>query len=137
MHTFRYHYLLLLFVFLLNIEYITAQTSGVSLSDIESLESLTDTLRVTTSQRGHLTNSLDVLNGQTAGLTVGSNSNPEAMLSSVRVRGNHSLTGGNEPLVIIDGMSSDLRTLSTIFPGDIESFTIMKDAAQTAQYGAR
>lgn len=137
MHTFRYHYLLLLLIFLLNIEYITAQTSGVSLSDIESLESLTDTLRVRTSQRGHLTNSLDVLNGQTAGLTVGSNSNPEAMLSSVRVRGNHSLTGGNEPLVIIDGMSSDLRTLSTIFPGDIESFTIMKDAAQTAQYGAR
>lgn len=97
----------------------------------------TDTLRVETSRRGHLTNALDVLNGQTAGVTVGSNTNPEAMLSSVRVRGNHSLTGGNEPLVIIDGMSSDLRTLATIFPGDIESFTILKDAAQTAQYGAR
>ena len=96
-----------------------------------------DTLRVETSRRGHLTNSLDVLNGQTAGVTVGSNTNPEAMLSSVRVRGNHSLTGGNEPLVMIDGMSSDLRTLATIFPGDIESFTILKDAAQTAQYGAR
>ena len=105
--------------------------------NIERLESLTDTLHVETSHRGHLTNSLDVLNGQTAGVTVGSNTNPEAMLSSVRVRGNHSLTGGNEPLVIIDGMSSDLRTLSTIFPGDIESFTILKDAAQTAQYGAR
>ncbi|MBQ8940153.1 MAG: hypothetical protein IJ047_08025, partial [Paludibacteraceae bacterium] len=49
-----------------------------------------DTLRVETSRRGHLTNSLDVLNGQTAGVTVGSNTNPEAMLSSVRVRGNHS-----------------------------------------------
>ena len=97
----------------------------------------TDTLRVETSRRGHLTNALDVLNGQTAGVTVGSNTNPEAMLSSVHVRGNHSLTGGNEPLVIIDGMSSDLRTLATIFPGDIESFTILKDAAQTAQYGAR
>ena len=96
-----------------------------------------DTLRVETSRRGHLTNALDILNGQTAGVTVGSNTNPEAMLSSVRVRGNHSLTGGNEPLVIIDGMSSDLRTLATIFPGDIESFTILKDAAQTAQYGAR
>ena len=105
--------------------------------DIETLESLTDTLMVETSRRGHLTNSLDVLNGQTAGVTVGPNSNPEAMLSSVRVRGNHSLTGGNEPLVIIDGMSSDLRTLSSVFPGDIESFTILKDAAQTAQYGAR
>lgn len=64
----------------------------------------TDTLLVETSRRGHLTNALDVLQGQTAGVTVGSNANPEAMLSSVRVRGNHSLTGGNEPLVIIDGM---------------------------------
>lgn len=106
-------------------------------TDISQQESLTDTLRVETQQRGHLTNSLDIFNGQAAGVSVGSNTNPEAMLSSVRVRGNHSLTGGNEPLVIIDGMSSDLRTLSTIFPGDIESFTILKDAAQTAQYGAR
>lgn len=97
----------------------------------------TDTLRVETSRRGMLVNALDVLNGQTAGVTVGSNTNPEAMLSSVRVRGNHSLTGGNEPLVIIDGMPSDLRTLATVFPGDIESFIILKDASQTSQYGAR
>ena len=101
------------------------------------IESGRDTLRVETSKRGYLSNALDVLSGQAAGVTVGSNTNPEAMLSSVRVRGNHSLTGGNEPLVIIDEMSSDLRTLATIFPGDIESFTILKDAAQTAQYGAR
>ncbi len=107
------------------------------LKAIEKAESLTDTLRVETSRRGYLINALDVLNGQSAGVTVGSNTNPEAMISSVRVRGNHSLTGGNEPLVIIDGMSSDLRTLSTIFPGDIETFTILKDAAQTALYGAR
>ncbi len=110
---------------------------GVGAEQPVPAESVTDTLRVETSRRGHLTNALDVLNGQTAGVTVGSNTNPEAMLSSVRVRGNHSLTGGNEPLVIIDGMSSDLRTLATVFPGDIESFTILKDAAQTAQYGAR
>ena len=108
-----------------------------SAEEIAKLNSTTDTLLVKTAQLGHLTNALDVLQGQTAGVTVGSNTNPEAMLSSVRVRGNHSLTGGNEPLVIIDGMSSDLRTLATVFPGDIESFTILKDAAQTAQYGAR
>ena len=105
--------------------------------NMQPAEAVTDTLRVETSKRGHLTNALDVLSGQAAGVTVGSNTNPEAMLSSVRVRGNHSLTGGNEPLVIVDGMSSDLRTLATIFPGDIENFTILKDAAQTAQYGAR
>ena len=60
-----------------------------------------------------------------------------AMLSSVRVRGTTSLTGGNDPLVIIDGVSADLATLSTIYPADIESFTILKNAAETAKYGSR
>ena len=59
------------------------------------------------------------------------------MLNSVRVRGTTSLTGGNDPLVIIDGVSSDLATLSSIYPADIESFNILKNAAETAQYGSR
>lgn len=141
MKTMKYHKYIfsmlagLIIIGFANVEQLSAQVK--QFSSIEKAESINDTLLVETSQRGHLTNSLDVLNGQTAGVTVGSNTNPEAMLSSVRVRGNHSLTGGNEPLVIVDGMSSDLRTLATIFPGDIESFTILKDATQTAQYGAR
>src|SRR3712207_7987065 len=59
------------------------------------------------------------------------------MLNAVRVRGTTSLTGGTDPLVIIDGVSACLPTLSTIYPADIESFTILKDASETAQYGSR
>ena len=59
------------------------------------------------------------------------------MISAVRVRGTTSLTGGNDPLVIIDGVTADLAVLSTIYPADIESFTILKDASETAQYGSR
>ena len=88
-------------------------------------------------ERGHISTAIEVFSGNTAGVTIGNDQNSEAMLTSVRVRGNSSLTGGNEPLVIIDGMSSDLRTLSTIYPGDIENFTVLKDASQTAQYGSR
>ncbi|MBQ8046955.1 MAG: SusC/RagA family TonB-linked outer membrane protein [Prevotella sp.] len=88
--------------------------------------------------KGLLNNSLDALTGQAAGVNVASSgSDRMAMLSSVRVRGTTSLTGGNDPLVIIDGVSSDLATLSTIYPADIESFTILKNAAETAQYGSR
>ena len=86
--------------------------------------------------KGLVNNSLDALNGQAAGVSI-SGANHEAMLNSVRVRGTTSLTGGNDPLVIIDGVSSDLSTLSTIYPADIESFTILKDASETAQYGSR
>ena len=87
--------------------------------------------------KGLVTSSIDALNGQAAGVQVMTGGNQEAMVSAVRVRGTTSLTGGNDPLVIIDGVTSDLATLSTIYPADIESFTILKDASETAQYGSR
>ena len=88
--------------------------------------------------KGLMTNSLDALNGQAAGVNISSSgADRMAMLSSVRVRGTTSLTGGNDPLVVIDGVNSDLATLSSIYPADIESFNIRKNAAETAPYGSR
>ena len=87
--------------------------------------------------KGLVISSLDALSGQAAGVQVASGSNQETMVSAVRVRGTTSLTGGNDPLVIIDGVTASLATLSTIYPSDIESFTILKDASETAQYGSR
>ncbi len=87
--------------------------------------------------KGLVTNSLSALSGQAAGVQVSNGANRLAMLSSVRVRGTTSLTGGNNPLVIIDGASADISVLSSIYPADIESFTILKNAAETAKYGSR
>ena len=87
--------------------------------------------------KGLITSSLDYLSGQAAGVQVASSGNQEVMVSAVRVRGTTSLTGKNDPLVIIDGVTADLAILSTIYPADIESFTILKDASETAQYGSR
>ena len=87
--------------------------------------------------KGLITSSLDALSGQAAGVQVTQDDNQEAMVSAVRVRGTTSLTGKNDPLVIIDGVAADLTILSTIYPADIESFTILKDASETAQYGSR
>ena len=87
--------------------------------------------------KGLVTNSLSALSGQAAGVTVSNADNRMAMLSSVRVRGTTSLTGGNDPLVVIDGVTADLAVLLSIYPADIESFTILKNAAETAQYGSR
>jgi len=86
--------------------------------------------------KGLVTSGLGALQGQAAGVTV-SGANTSAMLSAVRVRGTTSLTGGNDPLVVIDGVMSDLATLSSLYPGDIESFTVLKDASETAPYGSR
>lgn len=87
--------------------------------------------------KGLVINSLDAISGQAAGVAVTTGENRMAMINSIRVRGTTSLTGGNDPLVIIDGVYSDLATLSTIYPADIESFAILKNASETAPYGSR
>ena len=90
------------------------------------------------SNKGAANNALDVLSGQAAGVNVTSNGlDRMAMLNSVRVRGTTSIIGGNDPLVLIDGVTSDVLALSTIYPADIESFRILKNAAETAMYGSR
>ena len=90
------------------------------------------------SSKAGVNNALDVLSGQAAGVNVTSNGlDRMAMLNSVRVRGTTSIIGGNDPLVLIDGVTSDVLTLSTIYPADIESFRILKNAAETAMYGSR
>ena len=87
--------------------------------------------------KGLVNNPLSALNGKVAGVNISNGEDRMAQLSSVRVRGTTSLTGGNDPLIIIDGVYSDLATLSTIYPADIESFAILRNAAETAQYGSR
>ena len=88
--------------------------------------------------KGLVSSALDALSGRVVGVNMVSNGQDRmAMLTSVRVRGTTSLTGGNDPLVIIDGVSSDLATLSTIYPADIESFTVLKNASETSKYGSR
>lgn len=110
---------------------------GYAGGDVKTASGAIDKVDRERMNKGLVRNSLDALNGQAAGVAISSGTNTGAMLSSVRVRGTTSLTGGNDPLVIIDGVQSDLTTLSNIYPADIESFTILKDASETAQYGSR
>ena len=110
---------------------------GYSKENLNTLTGAVDQVTEARMNKGLMTSSLDALSGQAAGVQVTNDGNQEAMVSAVRVRGTTSLTGNNNPLVIIDGVTADLDVLSTIYPADIESFTILKDASETAQYGSR
>ncbi len=89
-------------------------------------------------KKGVLNSALDALSGKAAGVNVTSDGSDRiAMLNSVRVRGTTSIMGGNDPLVIIDGVTSDVSSLASIYPADIESFTVLKNASETAKYGSR
>ncbi len=85
--------------------------------------------------RNQVTSVVDAIRGRVAGLQVSGNGTNA--LSAVRLRGTTSLTGGNDPLIMVDGVMGDLTLLQSIYPTDIESFTILKDASETAQFGSR
>lgn len=122
---------------LLAVSAMGAKAQTVVTNDTTRINGSVDKVTEERMNKGLVTNSLDALSGQAAGVNITTGANRMAMLSSVRVRGTTSLTGGNDPLVIIDGVYSDLSTLSTIYPADLESFTILKNASETAQYGSR
>ena len=115
----------------------TSLKVGYFATSIDMLSGAVDKVTQDRMNKGMVISSLDALSGQAAGVQVATGGNQEAMVSAVRVRGTTSLTGGNDPLVIIDGVAADLAILSTVYPAEIESFTILKDASETAQYGSR
>lgn len=91
------------------------------------------------------------INGKMAGVQINTTSGQAGSTSTIRVRGIGSMNASNEPLYVIDGvpivsgnvgqMSDQLYTtnniMSTINPNDIESLTVLKDAAASALYGSR
>ena len=110
-----------------------------SVATTDSLSRALSPVVVTADQvsQQQVTNPLEAINGRVAGVTIQKSNNGAAAMNAVRVRGTTSVTGGNDPLIIIDGVFGDLNTLSSIYPSDIESFTVLKDASETAQYGSR
>ena len=89
------------------------------------------------------------LQGNVSGLTVSSTSGTPGSVANIRIRGISSITAGNEPLYVIDGVPvnngnvgtssaySSLSALAGLDQNNIASVTVLKDASSTAQYGAR
>jgi TonB-linked SusC/RagA family outer membrane protein len=80
---------------------------------------------------------IQTLQGQVAGLNITSGSGQPGTGSSVVIRGNGSINGNTDPLYVIDGIPTNASNFRSINPSDIESATVLKDAAATAIYGNR
>jgi TonB-linked SusC/RagA family outer membrane protein len=83
-----------------------------------------------------ISNVTNALAGQVAGVQVTSNNGQPGTTSTVRIRGIGSMSASNSPLYVVDGVPYD-GSISAINPQDIESMTVLKDAAANAIYGAR
>ena len=83
-------------------------------------------------------NFMDALQGQVSGLAINSNSgDPSSNATSIILRGRNSLTQDVTPLFICDGAPIDESFFTAMNPSDIESVTVLKDAASVAIYGSR
>ncbi len=74
------------------------------------------------------------LQGQVAGVQITQSTGAPGDAIEVRIRGTSTI-GNNDPLYVVDGLPT--RDISFLNPADIESMTVMKDAAATSIYGSR
>ena len=112
-------------------------TVGYATGSLKTISGSVEKITETQMNKDQITNPLEAIRGRVPGLTIQRGTNGPAALDAVRLRGTTSLTSGNDPLIIVDGVFGDLSMLTSIYPTDIESFTILKDASETAQYGSR
>jgi TonB-dependent starch-binding outer membrane protein SusC len=95
-----------------------------------------------------VSNPLLALEGRVPGLNIVQTNGMPGSPVTVRIQGQNSITNGNDPFYVVDGVpysSTALQTISTsggnpfdfLNPSDIESITVLKDADATAIYGSR
>jgi TonB-linked SusC/RagA family outer membrane protein len=99
--------------------------------------------------RVSVSNFEEALQGQIAGVQVTRNTGSPSAGTTIKVRGNSSITAGNEPLYVIDGhpitgggggtgtIPAGTNPMNNINPNNIESIDILKDASATAIYGSQ
>ncbi|MES2003784.1 MAG: SusC/RagA family TonB-linked outer membrane protein [Bacteroidota bacterium] len=80
-------------------------------------------------------NALEALKGNVSGLNIGA-VNTAGGQPSINIRGQRSISGVNDPLILLDGVIY-LGSISDINPDDIASYDILKDAVSAAAYGSR
>ena len=88
-----------------------------------------------------------MLTGKMAGVQVTASSGQPGASSEIRIRGISSINAGNDPLWVVDGIpvmtgnqsyfTNTGNAIATINPNDIESITVLKDAAAASIYGSR
>jgi TonB-linked SusC/RagA family outer membrane protein len=75
------------------------------------------------------------LNGKVSGLNISTVNSGVFENSKINIRGIRSLTGNNQPMLVVDGAPTPIGYLSSIPPDDVSDITILKSAASAAIYG--
>lgn len=84
--------------------------------------------------KGAVTDAGQLLQGKVAGLNIGTPSGDPTATTQILLRGTSTLNASNQPLILVDGIPGDLRTVA---PEDIASIDVLKDGSAAAIYGTR
>ena len=87
-------------------------------------------------EKRQVSNISNALTGIAAGIQVSSDNGQPGSSANIRIRGVGSFSSSSKPLYVVDGVPFD-GDVSSISGNDIESITVLKDAASNALYGAR
>jgi TonB-linked SusC/RagA family outer membrane protein len=93
------------------------------------------TLTGGTINKGKATGVAQALNGKVSSLSVSTTSSGVFDVAKIRIRGIRSLTGDNNPMLVVDGAPTPIDYLTSIAPEDIATQTILKGATAAAIYG--
>ena len=102
----------------------------------QSLTGAVATVSATALEKRPLTNAIAALEGAAAGIQVNNTVGQPGSSPSVRIRGFASVNYSNDPLYVIDGVPFG-GNVADINPADIESISVLKDAASSALYGSK
>lgn len=108
---------------------------GTTLSKLNTTSSTT--LSIETIEDRANPSVIQNLQGQVAGVNVGTGSGQPGADSTIILRGVGSINGNIEPLFLVDGIPVDEDNFRSINQNDIASITVLKDAGATAIYGNR
>lgn len=79
----------------------------------------------------------EALQGRIAGADIVSGTGEPGSGTSIQIRGSRSISAGNEPLIVVDGVLDAVSSLDDINPADIVNISVLKDVSSTAIYGSR
>jgi len=80
---------------------------------------------------------LQGLQGMVAGAYISMGTGQPGATPNITVRGMGSIKGATDPLIVIDGMPVEMNVFRSLSPNDIDTYTVLKDAAATSIYGNR
>ncbi|RLJ61954.1 TonB-linked SusC/RagA family outer membrane protein [Lacinutrix venerupis] len=103
----------------------------------DELTSSTQIVKAETLTQASNPNVIQSLAGKVSGLKINTTNNGVNQSTRIVLRGNRSLTGSNEALIVIDGAISSANTLANLAPEIIESTNVIKGAGGSALYGSQ